>query len=180
VIIITGGTPAYPVSINNAGWVTGYATSPGGIEDFGFEWSGSGNARPIQIPGSTSTTATAISNSGKIFGSYEKAGTTYNFALKNGVSKQLNIPASSAQVFGVNPGGTALVGIYYSGMQFGFLYQNLVLQTLQFPGATDTWASAINSTGEVVGYFAVNNGAAHGFTWTPPAPIERKQLTQQH
>jgi probable HAF family extracellular repeat protein len=83
----------------------------------------------------------------------------------------MTIPnAPGATVSGIDPSGGALVGYYaVSSSAFaGFVYQSKALQTLQFPGSNDTFASGINSAGEVVGTFDDAMGS-HGFTWTPSA-----------
>lgn len=83
--------------------------------------------------------------------------------------------APGAQVYGINPEGTALVGYYQpsSGINAGFVYQNSTLITLQFPGSVETYAMGINSAGEVVGYYA-GSDKYYAFTWTPPADAARK------
>jgi len=35
--------------------------------------------------------------------------------------------------------------------------------TFEFPGAQDTFVSAINSSGTIAGYYTTNDGAPHGF-----------------
>jgi probable HAF family extracellular repeat protein len=68
------------------------------------------------------------------------------------------------------------VGTYQpsAGIYVGFLYQNQVLTTLQFPGAADTFATGVNGVGEVVGYFENSGAGSHGFTWTPPSDAVKK------
>jgi probable HAF family extracellular repeat protein len=78
-------------------------------------------------------------------------------------------------VNGINPGGNAVVGYYTPspGTIAGFLYQNNILTTLQFPGSTYTIASGINASGEVVGLFD-DATTQHGFIWTPPGDAVKK------
>jgi probable HAF family extracellular repeat protein len=40
------------------------------------------------------------------------------------------------------------------------------IQTLTLPGATQLYAQAVNSAGEVGGFYTDDTGTSHGFTWT--------------
>jgi probable HAF family extracellular repeat protein len=128
-------------------------------------------------------TVTAITASGRLFGYEYGVGSDSftNFTFCGGQYRKLAIPnAPEAYINGVNPAGTAVVGIYRpssvsNGGLAGFLYENNSLQTLEFPGAIDSYAWGVNAAGEVVGYFIDRSGFIHGFTWTPPpAHAEKK------
>jgi hypothetical protein len=172
------GYSTTPTSINNAGTVVGYYYMPHQGVYRGFELVGS-TYTDINPPGSATVQLYGISSSGKIVG-FEgtRHGTESNFSYSQGKYQKIHIPnAPLATVYGgINPAGNAVVG-YYSpstGMTAGFLYQNQTLTTLQFPGSNTTFAAAINSGGEVTGFFFDANGKEHGFTWTPPADAAKK------
>jgi probable HAF family extracellular repeat protein len=88
--------------------------------------------------------------------------------------KDLPLPFE-ASVNGINPAGNAVVGYYTPspGISAGFLYQNNIVTTLQFPGSTYTQAFGINASGEVVGLFD-DATTQHGFIWTPPGDAAKK------
>jgi probable HAF family extracellular repeat protein len=153
-------------AINNAGAVVGqvaYRTS-----DFGFELIGS-SYRPITPPGAIYSQATGITTAGEVVGFVTNTSGYANYRFVHGKYQPIKIPnAAGAQVYGVNLAGTAVVGFYgpTSVSGSGFVYQNNILTTLQFPETSYTVASGINSAGEVVGQFGDANGV-HGFLWTP-------------
>jgi probable HAF family extracellular repeat protein len=103
-------------------------------------------------------------------------GQRINFTFDKGEYASIRIPHTSGLgVLGINPMGTAIVGGYASSaVNYGFVYQNGALQTLQFPGSNTTAAVSINIHGEVVGYFEDSNSVTHGFTWTPPPDAGKK------
>ena len=114
---------------------------------------------------------TVIADSGEIVGNVSDQSGGAQFLFKQGTYARLTIPnAPGAVVTGINPAGTAVVGPYSPspGITAGFLYQNKILTTLQFPGSSYIVASGINASGEVVGYFG-DATTLHGFTWTTSA-----------
>jgi hypothetical protein len=75
--------------------------------------------------------------------------------------------ASSSQTTG-NANGMA-VGIFSYGSGSGtqaFIYKGGVYSTLTVPGSTGTVAFSVNSLGQIVGEYADNSGAIHGFVDT--------------
>lgn len=158
----------YPNAINDAGTIAGYLSETLS----GFELI-SGRGKVIAVPGAIETYPLGISAVGEVVGYYNNgSGQLLSFSFNRGKYQQLIIPhAPLAEVFGINPAGTALVGSYSpsSGVTAGFLYQNNVLTTLQFPGSKNTVARGVNADGEVVGTFYDASGNYHGFLWTPSA-----------
>jgi hypothetical protein len=53
------------------------------------------------------------------------------------------------------------------GGEHGFVYDNGTLTQLDFPGAANTRALAMNDSEEVVGSWIDAQGATHGFIWSP-------------
>jgi uncharacterized membrane protein len=75
--------------------------------------------------------------------------------------------ASLSQTTG-NANGMA-VGIFNYGSSSGiqaFIYKGGVYSTLTVPGSTGTVAFSVNSLGQIVGEYADNTGASHGFVDT--------------
>jgi probable HAF family extracellular repeat protein len=171
---VRGGTT--PTSINNAGIIAGYYQS--GRGPHGFEFDGT-TYEEILPPGKTAATMHGISASGEVVGEVvTHTSHRINFSFQQGKYLKIMIPnAPKAAVLGINSSGDALVGIYKPSMAIttgtGFLYQNNTLQALQFPGSNLTFATGVNDSGEVVGYFYDANGI-HGFLWTPPADAATK------
>lgn len=172
-ISFPGSIDTYPTGINNKGEVVGHvqATTKG----FGFARIGS-NYKYVIPPGARSSTVVGVSSSGQLVGYVGSAANpSQNFITLQGVFEHLTIPnAPSAQVQGANPAGSALVGSYQpsSNVYAGFVYQNKVLTTLQFPGSSFTFANGVSDSGEVVGLFIDSSGNVHGFTWTAAVHLE--------
>jgi probable HAF family extracellular repeat protein len=169
-----GASFTYPFAINNTGAVAGQLGK--GASFLGFELVGS-QYKIISPPRTSTSYVFGITASGALFGVAGTKNATFNFSFSQGKYSQFSIPnAPGAIVNGVNPAGTALVGYYNpsSGVTAGFIYQNKAITTLQFPGSNFTQAYGINAAGEVVGVFVDAEDGYHGFTWTPPAPAEKK------
>jgi probable HAF family extracellular repeat protein len=159
-------------SINDSGTTVGSALL--GSEYIGFELTGS-TYRKIVL-GQDDIYDLAVIASGAVAGyGQSKNNPSYiNFLFNDRKFRPLTIPLQFAQVLGINPAGNAVVGDYTPSIILGFLYQNKTLTTLQFPGAQQTFASGINDSGTVVGWFLDSQGNTHGFTWTPPAAAGKK------
>jgi probable HAF family extracellular repeat protein len=166
-----GSTTAFPSAINNAGTVVG-SINMNDNSDEGFELVSGGHGRLFSPVGATYTWVNGITESGVVVGDSQAANNTFaSFSFDKGKYQRLVIPASNAIVLGVNPAGTALVGVSFPA---GFIYENKTLTTLEFPGSNYTYALGINNAGEVTGYFDDANNVWHGFTWTPPADAGKK------
>jgi probable HAF family extracellular repeat protein len=163
-----GARGTYPLGISDDGTITGYFTyGKGGVS--GFELSGS-RYRQIKPPGASNSHVSGISTSGELAGYVQSSNQAKNnFIFKRGKYRPITIPnAPYAQLSGINGSGTALVGIYEPtfGIPVGFFYQSKILQELEFPGASQTYAYGVNDAGEVVGYFLDSSFNLHGFIWT--------------
>ena len=168
-----GSYVTLPFAINNAGAIAGdfYLY---GVPSQGFVLAGSTYSEG-SWPGSAETQALGISSSGAVVGiAYGKNYDYFGFTLVNGKYLRITIPnTAEADVYGINPKGSAVVGAF--GTE-GFLYQDEVLQTLNFPSQNATVATGVNSAGEVVGYFSDSDSNTHGFTWTPSADEKHPDL----
>jgi len=173
------GTRTYAYCINNAGMVGGNSTYEGYGYSKGFFFNGSTYAN-IAPENSLHVNVTGITASGEVVGSILGNVMYRYFKWSTGKYEPLGIPtvgADEGALNGVNPQGTAVVGYYKPSTQVtaGFLYQNEILTTLEYPGAPkSTWAFGINSAGVVVGAFTDANNVTHGYTWTPDAPANHK------
>ncbi|MFZ3210716.1 MAG: hypothetical protein WA188_04315 [Terriglobales bacterium] len=126
----------------------------------------------IDCPGSTPTTARGINDRGQIVG-----GTGGHAVLIEGgqctpLAPTTVLGTNASQALRNNNAGD-VVGIFYddSGFVHGFLFSKKgVLTTLDFPGASDTYAFGINDLGRVVGYWDQLDASGnllvfHGFIW---------------
>src|SRR6266851_2426158 len=128
----------------------------------------------IDFPGGTLTTARGINNHGEIVGAYRVVPPRHALLIKAGQF----IPLAPTTVLGTNYSEAfksndrgSVVGQFIGddGFTHGFLLSQGVVTTLDFPGASDTYAYGINESGVVVGYWDLldANGnllASHGFT----------------
>ena len=165
----------YPLAINDSGIIAGCYNHYGECPLTGFELVGNKYTRIAAFPNRGSQVS-GITSSGKLVGYIVGSGglVVSNFIFDGVTYDLISIPTNAAntKINGVNPAGSALVGFYEPSSNlnsFGFVYQNKVLTTLQFPGASYSSANGINASGLVVGWFFDTNFFAHGFLWTPPA-----------
>lgn len=133
------------------------------------------NFTSIDYPGGTLTTARGINDRGDIVGAYRVVPPRHALLVRRGQY----IPLAPTTVLGTDYSEAYksnnlgdVVGRFAGddGFFHGFLLSNGAVTTLDFPGATDTYAFGINDLGTVVGYWDLldANGnvlAYHGFTW---------------
>jgi uncharacterized membrane protein len=170
-VVYPGANLTAPYGINDAGTIVGYIQI-GGIGSHGFELVGS-TYREIQPPGegNSDSQVFGISGAGEIIGV-----ASADFSLIRGKYQRIPIPLPKAGVAGINASGAAMAGVYFpnfGSVASGFVLQGKTLTLLNFPGATDTFASSINDVGVVTGTF-YDGSATHGFTWTPPTDVAQK------
>ena len=162
-----GADSTSPFAINNAGVVVGQVEISGSLEGFALK----GNqSMLIEPPGTFFGTAIGISNSGRIVGFASDPTGNLDFEYANGHYAQLSMGASSAQVYGINPAGTAVVGTFMDkyGDNAGLIYNGKKLVPIQYESA-ETVASGMNSVGQVVGFYGfIGTENLHGFLWNPP------------
>ena len=154
------------MAINNSGIMVGYAETHSG--NTGFEFI-NGSFRAITYPNASGTILDGISDSNQLSGYASVSGSNQNFVFRNGDFQPITIPgATSATVTGINRFSTVLVGFDDTFSQ-GFFYKPVqdLRRTIAFPGAIDTQALGVNSSGTVVGAFIDSNHVTHGFVLTP-------------
>lgn len=162
-----------------------------------------GKQQTLTPPGSSSSIAFGINDSGVIVGQYVNGSVTPGFVYQNGSFVTVN-PTTNAMVTNVqsvNNSGIA-AGFYSTdGMhQHGFLYNVATKQTTLLPDPSTARTQAgglfltqflgINDKGVAVGYYQTNNGSQFGFlfntatnTYTflddpSAAPVNGVQITQ--
>jgi hypothetical protein len=168
-----------PHGINNAGTVTGWYYQHKSSYPRAFELTSSGYV-DIDPPGGFNTYVWDLNNLGEVVG-YTSTGQSHqyseNFSYYQGTYGVIHIPdAPQASVIGINDNDSTVGDYVPPGVEVaGFIYQNGILQTVQFPGTLLTYLSGINNAGEVVGTFYFNGSdTEHCFTWTPPAPAHEE------
>jgi probable HAF family extracellular repeat protein len=126
----------------------------------------------IDVPGSFSTTANGINNSGQITGYYTsdvQLNQIHGFLYSGGSYTTLDVPGAVAftEAWGVNDSGQ-IVGNYRdaSGTGHGFLYSNGSYTTLDVPGSFSTGAFGINNSGQIVGGYNDASVREHGFLYS--------------
>jgi len=126
----------------------------------------------FDFPGSFSTIALGINNSGQVVGYYNLiGGASHNFLLSGGTFSSFDFPGGFGTFAkGINDSGQ-VVGYYIlnpgSGATHGFLLSGGTFSTLDFPGASSTTVTGINNSGQVVGDYQTVVGPHHGFLATP-------------
>jgi hypothetical protein len=119
----------------------------------------------LNVPGSTSSFATGINESGLLVGVYQDlAGVLHGFEISGGTLSNVDFPGATAtQVLGVNDAGqTAGNYIDAANVGHGFFSSGGTFKTIDFPGATSTAATGINNGGDIVGVWSDAAGS-HGF-----------------
>jgi len=130
----------------------------------------------IDCPGAERTRTHGINNNGDIVGSCKYPGDVMHAVL---IRKGKFIPLAPTTVLGTNfsvaykmNGHGDVVGIFIgdNGFYHGFLLRHGVLTTIDFPGANETYATGLNDSGTVTGWWNLydadgNITYQHGFTW---------------
>jgi probable HAF family extracellular repeat protein len=161
-----GHTTAF--AINNSGTIVG-AWYSSKYEGFQFDGQTFTN---IEVDGATETLPTAINNSGQsLVLALNLSGLT-SFLFDRGKLTKLG-GYLNAEPYGMND-KYVFTGNYTmpnTSNVVGFVYHDGVQRVLKFPGAKSTYPTAINDSGEVVGWFYDMSGNIHGFSWLPPADL---------
>ena len=114
------------------------------------------------FPGSQNTYFYALGNNGDAAGYYEDSeGRHRGIVLENGELRQYDFPGSvETEIYGISDATGALTGnwIDASGVRRGFTADIIV----EYPGASETFADFINSSGGMVGSYVGEDG-----TYTP-------------
>ena len=118
------------------------------------------------FPGSQNTYFYALGNNGLAAGHYEDSdGLHHGVVLENGELRQYDFPgAVQTEIYGYSDATGALTGNYIdaSGVRRGFSGD----ETVEFPGATATYADFV-SAGRIVGSYVDTEGIYHTYARSP-------------
>ena len=118
--------------------------------------------KTYDFPGSQNTYFYALGNNGDAAGYYEDSeGRHRGIVLENGELRQYDFPGSvETEIYGISDATGALTGNWIdpSGVRRGFSGDLIV----EYPGASETFADFINSSGGMVGSYVGEDG-----TYTP-------------
>ena len=126
----------------------------------------------VNVPGASFTGFTGINNEGQIVGQYTDRTGEYGLLYSGGSFTQIDGPHPAdyinTSITGINNGGqivgyTANSSDPASGVT-GFLDNNGVFTTINFPGARSTEPAGINDAGQIIGtYSTFGSYFTHGF-----------------
>ncbi len=142
----------HPYAINDNGTVVGSYY----YGDHGFERTAAGNYSTIDFPGASDNLIRGINDHGVMVGKYRLSGFDYSFSYANGVFTTLPKPGTNdpSGANGINNAGV-VVGSYreFSTAEHGYIYQNNIYTTVDYPGAAHTTLVDINDSGIMLGNY---------------------------
>lgn len=126
-----------------------------------------GTYQTLSYPGSTSTIAADINNSGAIAGSFQMGveSAAQAFVLSDDTYTPLDVFGYSSSALGINDQG-AVVGTFYDGVSYSrsFLYQDGAYSEVTIANATSVAVFGINNSGLMSGLYTASPGSDyHGF-----------------
>ena len=158
----------------------GYTKSADGEKDVGFTLI-DGVFTTYDFPGSQNTYFFALSNNGQAAGHYQDSdGLYHGVVLENGELRQYDFPgAVETFLYGISDTTGALTGNFIddAGVRRGFSGDEII----EFPGATETYADFVNSSGGMVGSYVDAEGIYHPYVRTPNgrfAPLNLPQAAE--
>ncbi len=155
----------------------GYTKSADGEKDVAFTLI-DGVFTTYDFPGSQNTYFFALGNNGNAAGHYEDSdGLYHGVILENGELRQYDFPgAVETELWGISDATGALTGNFIdaSGVRRGFSGDAII----EFPGATETYADFVNSSGGMVGSYVDADGLYHPYIRTPDGRFVPLKLPQ--
>ena len=119
------------------------------------------------FPGSQNTYFFALGNNGDAAGHYEDSdGLFHGVVLRDGELQRYDFPgAVETELWGISDSTGALTGNFIdaSGIRRGFTGDAVI----EFPGASETYADFVNSSGGMVGSYVDADGLYHPYIRTP-------------
>ncbi|MEN3337701.1 MAG: hypothetical protein V7647_1377 [Acidobacteriota bacterium] len=173
-----GGTNSAATAITDYGEAAGWASTAGNATVHAFWYSG-GVTTDLGSLG-TASEALGLNDAGQVVGrSTLPSGVRHAFLYSDGVMRDLGtLGGPNSEAAGINySGSTRIVGTsdVAGGGTHAFVYENGTMTDLnsRLPAGSG-WvleaATAINDSGEIVGWGQVN-GQRHGFRLTPPVTL---------
>lgn len=123
----------------------------------GFQYNGKA-FKTIEYPGAPYTRGSGINNRGQVVGIYfDSSGTTHSFLYSGGTFTLLDSfdALGTASAYRINDYGQIL-GNFGSGQNHGLFYSEGVINSIDYPEATNTYALGVNNSGNIVGSYAVS------------------------
>ena len=144
----------------------GSTRSPDGDKMVGFTLI-DGVFTTYDFPGAQNTYFFALGNNGDAAGHYEDSdGLFHGVVLKGGELQQYDFPgAVETELWGISDSTGALTGNFIddAGIRRGFTGDEII----EFPGASETYADFVNSSGGMVGSYVDADGLYHPYIRTP-------------
>ena len=145
----------------------GYTKSEDGEKDVAFTLIDDGVFTTYDFPGAQNTYFFALGNNGNAAGHYQDSdGLFHGIVLENGELREYNFPDSvETEIYGISDATGALTGNFTDaeGIRRGFTGDEII----EFPGATETYADFINSSGGMVGSYVDADGLYHPYVRSP-------------
>ena len=130
------------------------------------------------FPGSKNTYFFALGNNGDAAGHYEDTdGLFHGVVLKDGELQQFDFPgAVQTELWGISDSTGALTGNFIdaSGIRRGFSGDEII----EVPGASETYADFVNTSGGMVGSYVDADGMYHPYIRTPTGRFVPLDLPQ--
>ncbi len=144
----------------------GYTKSDDGEKEVAFTLI-DGAFTTYDFPDSQNTYFYALGNNGNAAGHYQDSeGLYHGVVLENGELRQYDFPgAVQTEIYGISDATGALTGNFIDadGVRRGFSDDEII----EFPGATETYADFVNSSGGMVGSYVDAEGVFHPYIRTP-------------
>jgi hypothetical protein len=168
-----GAYETFPQDVNDKGQLVGSFTDAA-RQAHGFFFDGLANFTQIDYPGAASTHVYGMNNAGDIVGYHRVgSGSRDGFLYRGETYTSIRYPDPThryTMATAINDSGV-IVGSYYTGAgtaytnYYGFILQNGVFSSIQYPNAVNTWVFDINEQGHMVGYYNEASGPQYGFLY---------------
>ena len=152
---ISDGLGPVPAGLNNKNALVGSFETSNELSQQGFLIQG-GTTTVLSVPGSTTTNASAINDSGAIAGIYTNGSSdALDFTYQNGTYTTWQPPgATSSFISGIDSAGDISGNVMVSnGVYRGFVKIRNKFTALRYPGARTTETVAPVSSGQIVGNY---------------------------
>lgn len=158
----------FPIAINSSGAVVGSYIDSQNIRH-GFVRDATGNFTSFDPPSAADTSPQAINAGGEVVGTYTEQGLATHSFLRDALGNITNIDVSGAaqtNADGLNDSGV-IAGWVATGLRKSTAFTRDTSGNYRFisaPGSNlGTFATGINATGRVTGYWLDTSNVAHGF-----------------
>jgi probable HAF family extracellular repeat protein len=166
---------SYATGINNAGQISGYASTGGGgvVPELGFIYA-NGAIEEIGTLGGRSSYAFGISPTGMVVGSSLLPGNSIAHAVSYSNGQLLDLgspPGGASEAYAANASGQIVGRLFYptapgSNPYFAFLYENGVMTELETFGGDVSHARGINAVGQITGSASLASGPEQAFIYS--------------